>query len=134
MEQIVDFANKYGQTTNRPYFSIDGKTPVNVDQWERMRSEWNHSHGITNVWTEPQVRREERIKLKGKNLHANQKPLAIIERIISATSDSNDVVWEPFGGLCPAALASLKLGRSCFSAEIDYDFYKTAGFRLDGFF
>lgn len=131
MEQIINFANKYGLPTSRPYFSLDGKTPVNINQWERMRSKWNHAHGITNVWTEPQVGRDERIKLEGKSLHANQKPLVLIEQIVSATSDPGDVIWEPFGGLCPAAFIALKTWRCCYSAETNYEFYQAAKSRLE---
>lgn len=130
MAQLVDYANKHGKPTHRPYFSINGKKPVTAEEWEQMRSKWNHAHAITNVWTEPQVRGEERIKVKGKHLHANQKPLRLIEQIITASSDPNDVIWEPFGGLCPGAVVSLRIGRRCYSAEIDSDFYKAAKSRL----
>jgi site-specific DNA-methyltransferase (adenine-specific) len=63
-------------------------------------------------------------------LHANQKPLSLIERVILASSDPGDVVWEPFGGLCSAAIASLKTGRQCMSAEINPSYYRLAQERL----
>lgn len=131
MAQLVDYANKYGKPTDRLYFSINGKNPATAEEWGRMRSKWNHAHAITNVWTEAQVRGEKRIKVKGNHLHANQKPLRLIEQIITASSDPNDVIWEPFGGLCPTAVVSLRTGRCCYSAEIDSDFYKAAKSRLE---
>jgi site-specific DNA-methyltransferase (adenine-specific) len=133
MEQIVAYANKYGKPTDRPYFSIDGKTPVTAQQWSKMRSTWNHIHAVTNVWSEPQVSGDERIKLDGKNIHSNQKPLRLIEKIITASSNENDVVWEPFGGLCPSAIISLKNKRRCYSAEINPEYYKAAKSRLQSF-
>ncbi|GCL39586.1 DNA methyltransferase [Sphaerospermopsis sp. FACHB-1194] len=133
MEQIVAYANKYGKPTNRPYFSIDGKTPVTAQQWSKMRSTWNHIHAVTNVWSEPQVSGDERIKLDGKTLHSNQKPLSLIENIITASSNENDVVWEPFGGLCPSAIISLKNKRRCYSAEINNEYYHAAKSRLQSF-
>lgn len=114
-----------------PYFSFDGILSVTAEQWERMRAKWHHVHSLTNVWSEPAVRGDERLKdNKAKIAHANQKPLRLIERIITASSDAEDIVWEPFGGLCSATVASLKTHRRCFSAEINADYYELARTRL----
>lgn len=87
--------------------------------------------GLTNVWSEPPIHGIERIKTRdAKAAHANQKPLSLIERIIAASSDAGDTVWEPFGGLCSASVVSLQIGRKCFSAEIHPDFYHMARNRL----
>jgi len=132
IELIVTYANRYGQPTAIPYFSIDGKSPVTAEQWSKMRAKWHHSHGITNVWSEPAVRGKERLKNRqAKCLHGNQKPLRLIELIILATSDSGDVVWEPFGGMCSAAIVSLRKGRRCYSAEVNSDYYQLAKARLE---
>lgn len=132
MEKLSDYANSYGRETGCPYFSLDGKNRVTVEQWKRMRAKWNHRHGITNVWSEPAVRGVERFKESGlKAAHANQKSLRLIERIIIASSDAGDVVWEPFGGLCSAAVASIRTGRRCFSAEINESYYNLAKTRLE---
>ena len=56
IERIAIYANQYGLPTEWPYFSIDGKSSVTVQEWSRMRSKWNHIHGVTNVWSEPAVR------------------------------------------------------------------------------
>jgi hypothetical protein len=133
MEQIITYANKYGKPTDKPYFSINGKTSVTTEEWKKMRSIWNHIHAVTNVWSEPQVNSDERIKLDGKSIHANQKPLSLIEKIITASSHENDVVWEPFGGLCPSAVISMKTKRRCYSAEINPEYYEYAKSRLCSF-
>ena len=95
-----------------------------------MRAKWHHTHGLTNVWDEPAVRGNERLKLGSKSLHGNQKPLKLMERIIAASSDPGDVVWDPFGGLCTGAVASMNLGRPCYSAEMNPDFFQLATSRL----
>lgn len=131
MVDLAAYATRYGVRTDRPYFSLDGKTSIKAEQWERLRSKWNHTHGITNIWTEPAVRGDERIRSVGmKALHANQKPLKLMRRIIEASSDLGDVVWEPFGGLCSATVAALELGRRAFAAELIEDFYSKAYERL----
>ena len=77
------------------------------------------------------MRGAERLKdERAKVLHSNQKPLRLIERIVAASSDPGDVVWEPFGGLCSAAVASLRTGRHCHSAELLPDYYSLAKARL----
>lgn len=132
MELIATYANQYGRPTEQPYFSINGKSPLTAAQWSRMRGKWNHIHGVTNVWSEPAVRGQERIKDKqAKCVHANQKPRGLIEKIILASSDRDDVIWEPFGGLCPAAVVSLWKDRRCYSAEINPDYYQLAKTRLE---
>lgn len=131
MERIAKYANHYGKATEWPYFSVDGRAAVTATQWTKMRAKWNYIHGITNVWTEPAVRGTERLKdAKAKVLHSNQKPLKLIEQIILASSDPADVVWEPFGGLCPVAIASIRTGRHCYSAEINPIYYDLAKARI----
>lgn len=132
MERLAAYANRYGQPTPWPYFSLDGKDSVSAEQWSRLRAKWNHIHGVTNVWSEPAVRGAERLKDENaKCIHANQKPLKLIERIIYASSDPGDVIWEPFGGLCSVAVASIMTGRRCYSAEILPDYYVLAKNRIE---
>ncbi len=132
MERLATYANHHGRPTTWPYFSLDGQTMVTADQWSRMRAKWNHTHGITNVWVEPAIRGVERLKdTNAKVAHANQKPLRLLERIITASSDPGDVVWEPFGGLCSTAAASLRTNRRCYSSEINPEYYELAKTRLE---
>lgn len=132
MERLAEYANRNGKLATHPYFSIDGKQSVSADQWTQMRAKWNHIHGITNVWSEPAVRGVERLKdEQAKCIHANQKPLKLLERIILASSDPGDVIWEPFGGLCSVAIASLQTGRRCYSAEMLPEYYDLAKNRLE---
>lgn len=132
MERLADYATRNGRPTEVPYFSIDRKTPISEDRWQLMRSKWNHVHGITNVWQEPALRGEERLRVDGrmKCVHLNQKPIKLMEQIVAAVSDPGDVVWEPFGGLCTASVAAARLGRDAYAAEINPDYYALAVERL----
>lgn len=129
-EKLVRYANKHGKEKGKPYFSVDGKEPLTKEQWAQMRAKFNFENGATNVWSVPAVRGIERLKKKYKCVHTNQKPLKLIERCLRVSSDRGDVVWEPFGGLCPSAIASHKLGRRCYSAEINREFFEIAIERL----
>lgn len=78
-------------------------------------------------------RGEEALALRGRRAErapAGEKPLALVERTIRVTTDPGDAVWEPFGGLCPAAVCALKLERECRGAEIVREFYDAAVERL----
>lgn len=122
---------KHGNQTDRPYFSIDGVTPLKADVWDRMRAKWTHVHGRTNVWREPPVHGLERVKSPvGSYLHANQKPLALMERQILASTDVNDVVWEPFGGLMSATVAAVRNGRRAHAAELNQTFFNAGVARV----
>lgn len=129
---MAAYCQRHGKKTDRPYFSLDGINPPSAKEWERMRSKWNHVHGLTNVWREPPVHGAERVRIKGDGsyLHANQKPLSLMERQILSCTDQGDVVWEPFGGLCSAVLAAMRLSRKAFAAEVNREFFDVALSRL----
>jgi site-specific DNA-methyltransferase (adenine-specific) len=127
---LVEYANRHGSPEGRPYFSIDGRKPLTAVEWGRMRAKFYCEYGINNVWTEPPMRGTERLKNGSRCVHLNQKPLKLTEMIIRVSSDPGDVVWEPFGGLCSAAVASHNLDRKCFSAEILPEYYDVACRRL----
>lgn len=129
-EKIADYANKFGNISGKPYFSLNGTAPISKNEWDRMRPKFHCPIGVTNVWHTPQLRNAERLKTNQKAVHLNQKPLSLIKRIIAMSSDENDVVWDPFAGLCTTAVASLDLNRECFGAEINSDVFNIASLRL----
>ncbi len=124
------YCNEYGEPTNWPYFSLDGKTLPTESKWKSMRAKWNHTHGITNVWQAPAVHGNERMKSADGYLHACQKPLSLMTRQIMASTDQGDVVWEPFGGLCSATIAAMRAGRRAFAAENYKPYFTLASERL----
>lgn len=131
-EKMQAYANLHGEEIGKPYFSIDGKTPATAEDWERQRSHFQCPYGHTNVWERPALRGKERVVIPGgKAVHLNQKPLDLMKMIIEASTSNNNVVWEPFGGLFSASLASAQLGRKSFAAEIDSAYYQYGVKRLD---
>lgn len=129
-QKLAAYANKHGHPDGRPYFSINGRRPISGRQWGRMRAKFDCTVGISNVWREPPVRGNERLKKKWKCVHNNQKPLRLVEISLAASTDSGDMVWEPFGGLCSVAVAAHRLGRKSVSAEILPDYFSAACERL----
>lgn len=128
-QMLQEYANKHGLPAGRPYFSINGQKPTTATEWAKMRSKFHCPHGFTNVWDRPALRGSERFKLNGdsgKAIHLNQKPLDLVSMTIAASSDPGDIVWEPFGGLFTACIASRNLKRHAFGAEIDPTYFHYA--------
>lgn len=130
LERLVVYANRYGDPQGAPYYSVDGATPITASEWSCLRDVWTHAHGLTNVWSEPPLHSSERYKGNGIRsaprvhnpgrqaaVHLNQKPIEFMRRIIEAATRPGDVIWEPFGGLCSAAVAAITTGRRAFAAE-----------------
>lgn len=123
-EKLVNYANQHGISEGKPYFSVDGNQSLTGQEWSKMRSKFRCPHGFTNVWDRQGLRGDERVKTpSGKTLHLNQKPLDLMSIIIEASSDENDVIWEPFGGMFSASLAARQLRRKAYSCEIDIDYF-----------
>lgn len=131
VEAMAEYCARHGAPDNGwPYFSLDGVNGFDSAKWGKMRSKWRHTHGVTNVWQAPPVHGGERVKSGDGYLHANQKPLSLMELQIQACTDAGDAVWEPFGGLCSASLMAARLGRRAFAAEVFHDYYIAAAKRL----
>ena len=136
-EKLAGHANDHGWPEGRPYFSVDGERPGTAADWSRLRPKFRCPYGWTNVWTRPALRGAERCNVpngngnrNGRAIHLNQKPLDLMRLIIEASTDPGDVVWEPFGGLFSACVASRRLGRRAFSAEIDPTYFHYGAERL----
>jgi DNA modification methylase len=143
MERLAAYANEHGRASDWPYFSVNGRQVVTAKEWDSYRYQWNHRHGITNVWRRPPLHDDERLKgtlrraaprvykpSSASAAHLNQKPLEFMETIISAVTQEGDAVWEPFGGLASASVAAVALGRRPYLAEIDTEFARLAESRL----
>lgn len=136
--KLAKYANTHGKPEGKPYFSVDGRKAIACREWAKLRAKFTCDVGVTNVWQHPQVSGPERIdgertamRYKFKCLHGSQKPLTLVERIIRSSTDEGDMVWEPFGGLCPGAVVCQKWKRRYRAAEVVPEFYEAACHRLE---
>jgi site-specific DNA-methyltransferase (adenine-specific) len=81
----------------------------------KLMKETNHGKQMKSVWEVLPPSREE--KLFGK--HPAQKPVALLERIILASSNEGDLVLDPFMGSGTTAIAAFRLSRSGFGMDFD---------------
>lgn len=116
--RLINYANQHGEESGRPYFLRNGQVPT-LAELQHERPVFHCPHGVSNVWAEPPLRNHERVKLAGLQsaLHPNQKPLKLMQRLIVASSNVGDVIWEPFGGLFTASLAAALSDRIAYGAE-----------------
>ena len=77
-------------------------------------------------WTFPICNGKERLKKNGKKVHSTQKPEALLHRIILATSNKGDTIFDPFIGTGTTAVVAKKLGRKYCGIEKEKKYYEAA--------
>ena len=82
-------------------------------------------------WTLPICSGNERIKKNGKKVHSTQKPESLLHRILLASTNKGDFVFDPFLGTGTTAVVAKKLGRNYFGIESEKKYFKTAKQRLE---
>ena len=80
-----------------------------------------------NVWDFSRVR----FKMDEYENHPSQKPEALMERIIRASSNPGDTVLDPFAGTFTTATVAKRLGRRSISIERNEKYVKIGLRRLD---
>ena len=87
----------------------------------------NGDRQMNNVWRLGAPGKAE--KKAGK--HPTQKPLALIERCLEASTNAGDLVLDPFSGSASTGIASLRLQRRFQGCEADPEFADLARRRLE---
>ena len=88
-----------------PKFNNNGKMIFNAIQWEK--------------------------DTKSEKIHPTQKPVKLLENLISIFTDPGDVVIDPCAGSASTIIAAIRSGRSAFGFEIKKDFFKLAETRIE---
>jgi site-specific DNA-methyltransferase (adenine-specific) len=91
-----------------------------------MMKNWDDRRDIINqfgkqmksVWAILSTPKWEKIELG----HPTQKPIELLKRIISATSDSGDVILDPFNGSGTTGIVSIMLGRKYIGIDKNREF------------
>ena len=81
-------------------------------------------------WILPICNGKERLKRNGKKIHSTQKPEALLHRIILATTNRGDAIFDPFLGTGTTAVVAKKLGRKYFGVERDKKYFQAARKRI----
>ncbi len=62
--------------------------------------------------------------------HPNEKPVDLLKKLIESTTSEHDLVIDPFAGCASTLIASLKLNRNFWGAEIEEQFFEEGSARL----
>jgi site-specific DNA-methyltransferase (adenine-specific) len=79
-----------------------------------------------NVWEFARVR----YRMDEYENHPTQKPIALLERIIKASSNVGDTVLDPFSGTFTTSFVAKQLGRKSIGIELQEDYVKIGLRRL----
>lgn len=114
-EKICEALLETGKVTSVPRYE-DVIRPFNMDKTKEF----------TDVWTFPSVR-----PYKGK--HPAEKPAALLEHAIEATTFPGDIVVDCFAGSGSTALAALKLQRRAVAIEIERKWAMEIAHRIEAY-
>ncbi len=87
----------------------------------------------TDVWQFPKVTSGQKRAAKERTSHPAQFPIAVIYRIIKASSNPNEIILDPFLGSGTTAIVALGLKRQFIGFEIREDYCEIAAKRIDLF-
>lgn len=84
----------------------------------KLMREINNNKQMKDIWKFSSATKRE--KLSGK--HPTQKPLALLERIILASTNIGDLLLDPFSGSGTTIIAATKLERRCVGIEKEKEY------------
>ncbi len=119
--------NQY--TFNSNDILVDAKTGAQrklIDYRKAVPAMYNTKKVPGNVWEIPRVR----YRMDEYEDHPTQKPIALLERIITASSNPGDLILDPFSGTFTTSFVAKQLGRRSIGIEIDEKYVKIGLRRL----
>ena len=115
--------NKENYTFNTEEILVEAKTGAKrklIDYRKKIPTVYNSKKIPGNVWEFSRVR----YRMDEFENHPTQKPIALLERIIKASSKPGDFVLDPFSGTFTTSYVAKKLGRSSIGIEIEEEYVK----------
>jgi len=103
-----------------------GATRKLIDYRKSVPAMYNTKKVPGNVWHIPRVR----YRMDEYENHPTQKPTALLDRIIRASSNPGDLVLDPFSGTFTTSYTAQSLGRRSIGIEIEEEYVKIGLRRL----
>jgi adenine-specific DNA-methyltransferase len=121
--------NKSMYTFNSEDILVEAKTGATrklIDYRKPVPEVYNSKKVPGNAWYYPRVR----YRMPEYEEHPTQKPESLLERIILASSNTGDLVVDPFSGTFTTSKVAQSLGRRSCGIEIEEEFVKIGLRRL----
>ncbi len=110
--KVSTFNKQYTEYSEASRKLVEGRGGVSIDGKER---DLERGASMTDWWTDINSLQTWSPERKG---YPTQKPLALYERIIKASSNEGDVVLDPFCGCATTPVAAERLGRQWIGMDI----------------
>ena len=127
---MINKTKKSKYTFNYEEIMIEAKTGAKrklIDYRKNPPQPYNTKKVPGNVWDFSRVR----FKMNEYENHPTQKPEALLERIIKASSNVGDVVLDPFSGSFTTTATAIRLKRVAIGIELNEEYYEI-GLRRTG--
>ncbi len=121
--------DKENYTFNANDILVEAKTGSKrklIDYRKAVPTVYNTEKVPGNVWDFARVR----YRMDEYENHPTQKPIALMERIIKASSKEGDLVLDPFSGTFTTCAVAKELNRRCIGIEMQDEYVKIGLRRL----
>jgi site-specific DNA-methyltransferase (adenine-specific) len=121
--------DKDNYTFNADEILVEAKTGAKrklIDYRKNPPQIYNSEKIPGNVWEFPRVR----YRMEEYENHPTQKPISLLERIIKASSNENDLVLDPFSGTFTTSFVAKQLNRKSIGIELQDEYVKIGLRRL----
>lgn len=129
-EPILMLTKGKSYTFNYEDIMVEAKTGAKrqlMDYRKNPPQPYNTKKVPGNVWEFPRVR----FKMEEYENHPTQKPEIILERVIKASSNEDDIVLDPFSGSFSTCAVAKRLNRRSIGIEINPEYVKMGLRRVD---
>ncbi|MDP2336848.1 MAG: adenine-specific DNA-methyltransferase [Bacteroidota bacterium] len=121
--------DKNNYTFNTNDILVEAKTGAKrklIDYRKAIPTVYSSEKVPGNVWEFSRVR----YRMDEYENHPTQKPIALLERIIKASSNEGDLVMDPFSGTFTTCFVAKELGRNSIGIELQDEYVKIGLRRL----
>ena len=121
--------DKDNYTFNANDILVEAKTGSKrklIDYRKSVPAVYNKEKVPGNVWDFARVR----YRMDEYENHPTQKPIALLERIIKASSNEGDLILDPFSGTFTTCTVAKDLKRKCIGIEVQDEYVKIGLRRL----
>ncbi|BBQ54940.1 methyltransferase [Aeromonas veronii] len=129
-EPILMLTKGESYTFNYEDIMVEAKTGAKrqlIDYRKNPPQPYNTQKVPGNVWEFPRVR----FKMEEYENHPTQKPEVLLERVIKASSNEDDIVLDPFSGSFSTCAVAKRLNRRSIGIEINPEYVKMGLRRVD---
>ena len=120
---MVNKSKSSPYTFNSEDILIEAKTGATrklIDYRKDPPQPYNNKKTPGNVWNYSRVR----FRMSEYENHPTQKPEALLERIILASSNPGDIVLDPFSGSFTTSAVAVRLGRKAVGIDLNEEYFR----------